>query len=175
MNPLQWHDFERQETLRQERIDRIKDSMEAQRRSFVFGNCSLENPRVTREMVDEEADRLSMEAAPRKGDELNDGPGITAPKDFQGDSVPSSSNRPSAEMQTASHPFVDRLTAQLTILSCKSCKRILHPGALFGNRYRDTETYCHKCLQERQARLTLELAQEPYEGDGREDVEERNG
>jgi RNase P subunit RPR2 len=107
-------------------------SLEAQRRSFVFGNCSLENPDVTREMVDEEADRLS-----------------------------------------ASDPFIDRLTAMLTILSCKGCKRVLHPGALFGNRYRDTETNCHKCLEARNHRLSLEL--EPYEGDGREDVEERNG
>jgi len=67
----------------------------------------------------------------------------------------------------------DRLEAQLTILSCQSCKRVLHPGELFGNKYRDTETHCHKCLEAREIRLLLEL--EPSEGDGREDVEERNG
>ena len=31
---------------------------EAQRRSFVYGNCSISNPDVTRELVDEVADEL---------------------------------------------------------------------------------------------------------------------
>lgn len=32
---------------------------EEQRRSFAFGNTSIENPRITRETVDEEAEALS--------------------------------------------------------------------------------------------------------------------
>ena len=32
---------------------------EAQRRSFAYGNANIENARVTREMVDEAADKLS--------------------------------------------------------------------------------------------------------------------
>ena len=32
---------------------------EAQRRSFVHGNCSIENPDVTRQIVDEEAEKLA--------------------------------------------------------------------------------------------------------------------
>ncbi len=32
---------------------------EEQRRSFAFGNTALENPRITREMVDEQADSLA--------------------------------------------------------------------------------------------------------------------
>lgn len=31
---------------------------EEQRRSFAFGNCSIENPLVTREMVNEEAEKM---------------------------------------------------------------------------------------------------------------------
>lgn len=31
---------------------------EEQRRSFAFGNANIENPRVTREMVDKEAEKL---------------------------------------------------------------------------------------------------------------------
>ena len=31
------------------------------RRSFVFGNTAIENPLITREMVDQEADRLARE------------------------------------------------------------------------------------------------------------------
>lgn len=34
---------------------------EAQRRSFVYGNVKLSNPDVTREMVDEAADRMAAE------------------------------------------------------------------------------------------------------------------
>lgn len=32
---------------------------EEQRRSFAFGNCAIENPLVTRELVDRVADRLT--------------------------------------------------------------------------------------------------------------------
>lgn len=34
---------------------------EAQRRSFAYGNAHIENERVTREMVDEAADKLKRE------------------------------------------------------------------------------------------------------------------
>ena len=37
--------------------DRAK-MKEEQRRSFVFGNCSIENPSVTRAMVDDVADKM---------------------------------------------------------------------------------------------------------------------
>lgn len=33
----------------------MTDWREEQRRSFAFGNCNIENPKVTREIVDEEA------------------------------------------------------------------------------------------------------------------------
>lgn len=32
----------------------------AQRRSFAYGNTAIENPAITRKMVDEEADRLGL-------------------------------------------------------------------------------------------------------------------
>jgi hypothetical protein len=31
---------------------------EAQRRSFAYGNAAFENPRITKEMVDEQAEKL---------------------------------------------------------------------------------------------------------------------
>ncbi len=34
------------------------EDKEAQRRSFAFGNANIENSRITKEMVDEAADRL---------------------------------------------------------------------------------------------------------------------
>lgn len=33
---------------------------EEQRRSFAYGNTKIENPRITREMVDREADALGL-------------------------------------------------------------------------------------------------------------------
>ena len=42
---------------------------EEQRRSFVFGNTSMGNDRITREMIDSEADKLAVEpcnAEPRR-------------------------------------------------------------------------------------------------------------
>lgn len=36
------------------------DEKEAQRRSFAYGNTSIENPRITREMIDQAADALSQ-------------------------------------------------------------------------------------------------------------------
>lgn len=35
------------------------DEQEAQRRSFAYGNAHIENERVTREMVDEAADKIA--------------------------------------------------------------------------------------------------------------------
>lgn len=32
----------------------------AQRRSFAYGNSAFENPRITRDMVDQEADRIGL-------------------------------------------------------------------------------------------------------------------
>jgi hypothetical protein len=31
-----------------------------QRRSFAYGNTAFENPRITREMIDEEAERIGL-------------------------------------------------------------------------------------------------------------------
>lgn len=39
------------------------DEKEAQRRSFAYGNAHIENDRVTRQMVDEAADRIGKSAA----------------------------------------------------------------------------------------------------------------
>jgi hypothetical protein len=35
---------------------------EQQRRSFAYGNTAFENPRITREMIDREADKLTEHA-----------------------------------------------------------------------------------------------------------------
>ena len=35
-----------------------KEELEAQRRSFAYGNCKLANENVTREMIDQEAAKL---------------------------------------------------------------------------------------------------------------------
>jgi hypothetical protein len=48
----------------QELLDQAKrvvpsaEEQEEQRRSFAYGNTKIENPRITREMVDREADAL---------------------------------------------------------------------------------------------------------------------
>jgi len=34
------------------------EEKEQQRRSFAYGNCKIENPRITREMIDQAADFL---------------------------------------------------------------------------------------------------------------------
>jgi hypothetical protein len=41
------------------------DEREAQRRSFAYGNTHIENERVTREMVDEQAEALKQESQTR--------------------------------------------------------------------------------------------------------------
>ena len=37
------------------------EEKEAQRRSFAYGNTNIENPRVTKEMIDREAEKLKRE------------------------------------------------------------------------------------------------------------------
>jgi hypothetical protein len=39
------------------------EEREAQRRSFAYGNTNIENPRITRNTVDREAEALKREAA----------------------------------------------------------------------------------------------------------------
>ena len=38
------------------------EEKEAHRRSFAYGNTKIENPRITRELIDREADKLNAEA-----------------------------------------------------------------------------------------------------------------
>ncbi len=42
-------------------IEMTDEEREEQRRSFVYGNLNIENPRVTRELVDRVADRMADE------------------------------------------------------------------------------------------------------------------
>lgn len=44
---------------------------EKQRRSFAFGNTSIENPRITPEMVDAEAEKLAKESEPVQANTFN--------------------------------------------------------------------------------------------------------
>jgi len=39
-----------------------EEEREAQRRSFAYGNTHIENERVTREMIDEQAEALKLES-----------------------------------------------------------------------------------------------------------------
>ncbi len=43
------------------KIEMSDEEREEQRRSFAFGNANIENPRVTRELVDRVADRMARE------------------------------------------------------------------------------------------------------------------
>ena len=43
------------------------DELQAQRRSFAYGNTKIENDRVTREMVDQQDELLKQEAQTRLG------------------------------------------------------------------------------------------------------------
>ena len=43
------------------KVEMPSDEREAQRRSFAFGNTHFENPLITREMIDEAAERLARE------------------------------------------------------------------------------------------------------------------
>lgn len=47
------------------RITPTPEEREAQRRSFAYGNAAYENPRITREMIDREADKLAADAKRR--------------------------------------------------------------------------------------------------------------
>jgi hypothetical protein len=53
----------------QELLDEARKSVptsqekEEQRRSFAYGNTNIENSRITRKMIDEEAESLKKEAA----------------------------------------------------------------------------------------------------------------
>ena len=41
------------------------EDREAQRRSFAYGNTNIENPRITRQTIDEQAEVLKTEASVR--------------------------------------------------------------------------------------------------------------
>ena len=43
------------------KISMSAEEKEAQRRSFAYGNTNIENPRVTKEMIDREAEKLKRE------------------------------------------------------------------------------------------------------------------
>ncbi len=43
------------------KVEMSDEDREEQRRSFAFGNANIENPRVTRELVDRVADRMADE------------------------------------------------------------------------------------------------------------------
>lgn len=43
------------------RVDMSRQDKEEQRRSFAFGNTAIENNRITKELVDSEAERLPSE------------------------------------------------------------------------------------------------------------------
>lgn len=43
-------------------LDQTKNDKEQQRRSFAYGNTKFENDRITREMVDKQAEILSKSA-----------------------------------------------------------------------------------------------------------------
>lgn len=44
------------------RVQPTPEHREEQRRSFAYGNTAYENDRITREMIDEQAERLAREA-----------------------------------------------------------------------------------------------------------------
>lgn len=44
------------------------EQREEQRRSFAYGNTAFENARITREMVDEQAEKLAEQAKERRAD-----------------------------------------------------------------------------------------------------------
>lgn len=41
------------------KIEMTPEQAEEQRRSFAYGNCKIENDRITREMIDRAAERFS--------------------------------------------------------------------------------------------------------------------
>ena len=48
----------RQMLERARRVDMSDEQKEIQRRSFAYGNANIENERVTRKIVDQEAEKL---------------------------------------------------------------------------------------------------------------------
>ena len=44
------------------------EQREAQRRSFAYGNTAFENELITREMIDQQAEKLAEERHERKGE-----------------------------------------------------------------------------------------------------------
>lgn len=42
------------------KVEMTPQQKEEQRRSFAFGNANIENPRVTREMIDQEAESMKV-------------------------------------------------------------------------------------------------------------------
>lgn len=44
------------------RVEPTAEHREQQRRSFVYGNTSFENDRITRAMIDEQAEKLARQA-----------------------------------------------------------------------------------------------------------------
>lgn len=42
------------------KVPMTPDQVTEQRRSFAYGNSAFENPMITKEMIDEEADRLGL-------------------------------------------------------------------------------------------------------------------
>ncbi|CTQ48302.1 hypothetical protein [Jannaschia donghaensis] len=42
------------------KIQMTEDETTAQRRSFAYGNSVFENPNITKDMIDQEADRLGL-------------------------------------------------------------------------------------------------------------------
>jgi hypothetical protein len=47
------------------RVTSTPQEREDQRRSFAYGNTAFENPRITREMVDRQAEKLAAEDVKR--------------------------------------------------------------------------------------------------------------
>lgn len=49
------------------KVQPSKEHREEQRRSFVYGNTHFENDRITREMVNEQAEKLAREKNEQRG------------------------------------------------------------------------------------------------------------
>jgi hypothetical protein len=45
---------------RAKKVTMTPEEVSAQRRSFAYGNSAFENPKITREMIDKEADRIGL-------------------------------------------------------------------------------------------------------------------
>lgn len=48
------------------RVTPTPEEREAQRRSFAYGNTAFENSRITRDMIDREAEKLAKDASRTK-------------------------------------------------------------------------------------------------------------